>query len=727
MSAGSRGRAGPACPPSSQPRTRRAATRHNCLFDCVRAKQRPMVRIPVRSAFPRQLPLPTLMHPLFRSALCATALVALTPAAPASAAPSAAAVPGLTAGGGAIAKAPDGTMWLAQPADPGKVTRIEPGGALHTYIGGVTENFPEDRSPSGMAITPDGRAWLLIDGLLDDWISITPSSGAVRRHELAFEQPTGIVAGPDGKLWMTTAPDHPAYSAALVSFDPATGNAVGYSSAFSSNSGLRGLTVGGDGALWFVEGSSGRVGRLTTGGNLSLTSVSPAPTLLGAGAGNAMWFAAPGTLGKLGSSGSAVATSANALALGPDGAIWSATTGGVFRTTGDGAIATHTAGVPADAVGKGIAAGPDGHMWMTLDRAPFLVRITVPPKLSGLAAYATAATTAEVTAEITPNGIPTVARLLLRGDDDEWTSLGETAVGDGTASQTVRFDVTGLAAGARNTLKLVAVNDAGAPSQSFVIDTEAGVTVPEPGVIIPEPTTPEPEPERPEPEPEPEPTTSEPAPEPTTLPDAAGPDPRPQPSTPAPEAPAAPRDAAPAAVPVPVQGTTMVFEPERGTVRYRVPGAKEFSELTSVASMPTGTVVDTTQGALQLASQVGDKTQYGTFSGGEIRVRQHRKTGLTQVVLVGELDCSADATRAAAKKKGKKRRHVWGKDRNGRFETHGRDSVATVRGTRWLTTDTCSSTVVKVYEGAVSVKPKRKGSKAVLVKAGGRHLTRKAR
>ncbi|MBJ7473081.1 MAG: hypothetical protein JHD16_17380, partial [Solirubrobacteraceae bacterium] len=76
--------------------------------------------------------------------------------------------------------------------------------------------------------------------------------------------------------------------------------------------------------------------------------------------------------------------------------------------------------------------------------------------------------------------------------------------------------------------------------------------------------------------------------------------------------------------------------------------------------------------------------------------------------------------------KPKKRRHVWGQDNGGRYETHGRDSVATVRGTKWLTTDTCAGTVVKVYEGAVSVQPKV-GGKPTLVTVGGRHFTPRPR
>ena len=71
--------------------------------------------------------------------------------------------------------------------------------------------------------------------------------------------------------------------------------------------------------------------------------------------------------------------------------------------------------------------------------------------------------------------------------------------------------------------------------------------------------------------------------------------------------------------------------------------------------------------------------------------------------------------RRQARPKPKKRR-VWGQDSGGRFQTHGQSSVATVRGTRWLTEDTCTGTRVRVAEGAVSVKPQ--GARAVLVRAG---------
>ena len=59
--------------------------------------------------------------------------------------------------------------------------------------------------------------------------------------------------------------------------------------------------------------------------------------------------------------------------------------------------------------------------------------------------------------------------------------------------------------------------------------------------------------------------------------------------------------------------------------------------------------------------------------------------------------------RAAAARK-PPRRSLWGHDRGGRFRTHGRDSVATVRGTTWQVTDRCDGTVTRVTEGAVLVR-----------------------
>jgi hypothetical protein len=84
---------------------------------------------------------------------------------------------------------------------------------------------------------------------------------------------------------------------------------------------------------------------------------------------------------------------------------------------------------------------------------------------------------------------------------------------------------------------------------------------------------------------------------------------------------------------------------------------------------------------------------------------------------------SAVARAAKAPAKGNT---LWAKDKRGRYRTHGRNSVAVVRGTEWTTTETCAGTVTRVIHGAVSVRDKRTG-RSVLVKAGHAYTARAAR
>jgi hypothetical protein len=49
-------------------------------------------------------------------------------------------------------------------------------------------------------------------------------------------------------------------------------------------------------------------------------------------------------------------------------------------------------------------------------------------------------------------------------------------------------------------------------------------------------------------------------------------------------------------------------------------------------------------------------------------------------------------------------RRLWGRDHGGRFRTHGHNSHATVRGTRWLVEDRCDGTLTRVTSGTVVVR-----------------------
>jgi hypothetical protein len=188
----------------------------------------------------------------------------------------------------------------------------------------------------------------------------------------------------------------------------------------------------------------------------------------------------------------------------------------------------------------------------------------------------------------------------------------------------------------------------------------------------------------------------------------------------------------PAATPADaVLGKDVVVGAARGTITVKVRGADGYSELGAGAAVPVGSIVDATRGTVRLTTAVdGSGTQAALVRGAKFEVRQARSgRGMTDLVLRGG-DFAAcrrhgDVAAHAARRKHKRapRRSLWAKDDSGRFRTHGRHSVATVRGTEWRTTDTCRGTTTSVRKGAVLVRDLRSGRR-VLVRAGERHLAR---
>jgi hypothetical protein len=127
--------------------------------------------------------------------------------------------------------------------------------------------------------------------------------------------------------------------------------------------------------------------------------------------------------------------------------------------------------------------------------------------------------------------------------------------------------------------------------------------------------------------------------------------------------------------------------------------------------------------------------QTGTFGGGLFQLRQPRGAcGRVDVYLRGGSfrSCARPARRqarggvSAVASRRRRVRRLWGRDRGGRFRTHGRHSQATVRGTRWVTIDRCDGTLTRVTEGAVLVRPAGK-RRRVLVRAGESHLAKAPR
>jgi hypothetical protein len=166
---------------------------------------------------------------------------------------------------------------------------------------------------------------------------------------------------------------------------------------------------------------------------------------------------------------------------------------------------------------------------------------------------------------------------------------------------------------------------------------------------------------------------------------------------------------APTATPAPNQ--TVNALPVSGTVLVKAGG--RFVPLVP-SLIRNGTEIDARKGVVQITTAAGEVAR---FYDGVFRITQAR--GITTLTLTEKLDCKKRSLLAAKKPK---TRRLWG-DGKGKFRTKGSYSAATVRGTKWLVQDTCSSTLTRVARGVVQVEDFAKRKK-VLVKAPKRYTAR---
>jgi hypothetical protein len=178
--------------------------------------------------------------------------------------------------------------------------------------------------------------------------------------------------------------------------------------------------------------------------------------------------------------------------------------------------------------------------------------------------------------------------------------------------------------------------------------------------------------------------------------------------------------------PPPVLGETVGLARISGAVIVRYPGRRrrgQTLQLRGNAPLPVGSVIDARRGRVRLVSSRGDKRRNrGVFRSGTFRVKQSGKRGgLTNLVLRGALfGCSARTAGDAEAALLRRRRRLWGSG-SGAFRTSGSYSSGSVRGTRWLTVDSCAGTLTVVVEGVVLVRDFTTGD-LVRVTAGHRYF-----
>jgi hypothetical protein len=178
----------------------------------------------------------------------------------------------------------------------------------------------------------------------------------------------------------------------------------------------------------------------------------------------------------------------------------------------------------------------------------------------------------------------------------------------------------------------------------------------------------------------------------------------------------------------PVAGKSVNVERESGTVKIKRPGGKRFVTLTGEAHIPVGSSIDTRHGRIGItAAQGKGKTATADFYDGLFKLTQTKgKKPIATLALIEKLTgCKASGKKATAAKKKTKKRRLWG-DGKGHFRTKGRNSAATVLGTKWLVEDRCTSTLTRVARGRVQVRDFVK-HKTVIVKKGHRYIARAKR
>jgi hypothetical protein len=132
-----------------------------------------------------------------------------------------------------------------------------------------------------------------------------------------------------------------------------------------------------------------------------------------------------------------------------------------------------------------------------------------------------------------------------------------------------------------------------------------------------------------------------------------------------------------------------------------------------------GAEIDARDGVVEITRSDGGTAK---FSDGIFKLSQ--SAGLTTLTLSEKLDCKKPRKASAAAKKPKTRK-LWG-DGKGKFRTRGTYSAATVRGTKWLVQDTCTTTHTRVTQGSVNVRDTVK-KRTILLRAGKRYTARARR
>jgi streptogramin lyase len=676
---------------------------------------------------------------------------------------------GLTSGSKpeGIAAGPDGNLWFTETANPARIGRITTEGTITEFSAGLTANS----KPQSITAGPNGNLWFTEEANPGRIGRIT-TAGAITQYETGLPtniRPEGIAAANDGNLYFTEF-NNPGEIGKVT-----TAGVITQTPTPTNNSQPLGIATGPNGNLWFTEvANGGKIGTLTVAPSVGAatssdvaeqTATLAAP--VGANSQATEYFFQYGPSSEYGSqtstasagSGStpavvsanavglapttsyhfrAVATNASGTTYGPDQTFTTASpptadtlpatgatlTGGTLHgsidpegqattyhfdwgtTTAYGSQApladasvgsdsaehaveqtlgeltpdtTYHFRVVASNCGgcaEGTTYGPDE----TFTTAPAPLVLTDP-------AEAVEQSTATLAGTVNPRGAATTYHF------DWGTSaaygnqapVADASVGSDSTEHSLSQALTGLTPGTTYHYRIVASD-----CEGCVSGTTYGSDVAFTTQSLPRPR-------------------SE-TPAATSLPNLTG-------------------MLLPAIAP-PVLGKTAIAGAISGVVLVRVPGATGLVALGPSQSIPVGSVIDAQHGVVRLTTAVNaaGKLQSATLWQGSFAVGQRPGAGMTTFTLPRPSGCAAVARHArssvASAARAKAPPTLWAKDDHGQYSTRGQNSVATVRGTYWGTTNRCDGTLTTVKQGLVSVRDLHR-NRSVLVRAGHSYLAKR--
>lgn len=295
----------------------------------------------------------------------------------------------LTSGPLDVAAGPDGALWLTEFLPTGTDNGIDSRYQIRrvTTHGDLTNTFLvpgiTDTAPYGIVAGPDGNLWLIeqvapTNPPTSAVLRVTPA-GVATEFNTGSAGPGDITVGPDGALWFTE------FAANKIGRITTTG-AITEFAVPTAGASLAGITAGPDGNLWFAEAKANKIGRLTPQGVFKEFSLprdtrtgAPAnPTKIVTGPDNNLWFIefAANRIGRITPHGAVTEFSLpragssgiepGGITAGPDGNLWF-TEGrqAVGRITTTGVITEFIALKAGGGNQAGIATGADGNIWFT--------------------------------------------------------------------------------------------------------------------------------------------------------------------------------------------------------------------------------------------------------------------------------------------------------------------------------------------------------------------------